>query len=125
MTLDLSNYDRPEHRGCLTERDLTRHADLYALTYLCTDNRALVAHLLQTAADLMVAAQTLMQQFLLDGYDPSGDTNPGLTQPQRFGVLTLASTCAYNANLFVQEAQRRRIKRANEGWDPITTPVTV
>ncbi|GIE90887.1 hypothetical protein [Actinoplanes regularis] len=124
MTLDLSGYDRPEYRGCLTARDLTRHSDQYALTYLCTDNRALVAHLLQTAADLMLGAQTLMKLFLIDGYDSSCDTNPGLTEAQRLQVLTLASTCAYNATLFVQEAQRRRIRRVATGWDPITTPVT-
>jgi len=125
MSLNLSGYDRPEHTGCLTAHNVARHADLYVLTYLDTDNRALVAHLLQTAADLMLTAQTQMKLFLIDGYDPSCDTKPGLTEAQRLQVLTLASTCAYNATLFVQEAQRRRITRANEGWDPITTPVTV
>lgn len=94
------------------------------LAYLCTDNRALVAHLLQTAADLMLSAQTLMKLFLIDGYDSSCDSNPGLAEAQRLQVLTLASTCAYNATLFVQEAQHRRIRRAATGWDPITTPVT-
>jgi hypothetical protein len=122
MTVDLSGYDRPEH-GCLTARDVTEHGDLWVLAYLA-NNRKLAVHLLQTAADLMVTAQTLLKLFLLDGYDPSSDTNPGLTQEQRLQVLTLASTCAYNATLFVQEAQRRRIRRVNTGWDPITTPVT-
>jgi hypothetical protein len=125
MDLDLSGYDRPECTGCLTAHVVNRHADRYALTYLHTDNRALVAHLLQTASDLMLGAQTLMKLFLLDGYDPSRDTNPGLTEVQRLQVLTLASTCAYNATLFVQEAQHRRIRRAAMGWDPITTPTTV
>ena len=124
MTLDLSGYDSQECKNCLSARDVTRHADLYAAAYLITDNRRLAAHLLQNAADLMVSAQTLMKLFLLDGYDPSRDTNPGLTEVQRLQVLTLASTCAYNATLFVQEAQRRRVRRVFEGWDPITTPVT-
>ena len=123
MTLDLSDYDRPEHTGCLTARDVTEHGDLWVLAHLA-NNRKLVVHLLQTVADLMVTAQTLMKLFLIDGYDPSRDTKPGLTEAQRLQVLTLASTCAYNATLFVQEAQRRRVKRATAGWDPITTPVT-
>jgi hypothetical protein len=124
MTLDLSGYDRHECKNCLTARDVARHADLYTAAYLTTDNRALAAHLLQNAADLMLAAQTLMKLFLLDGYDPSSNPNPGLTEAQRLQVLTLASTCAYNATLFVQEAQHRRIRRAATGWDPITTPAT-
>jgi hypothetical protein len=123
MTVDLSGYDRPEHAGCLTARDVTEHGDLWVLAHLA-NNRKLAVHLLQTAFDLMVTAQTLMKLFLLDGYDPSSDTNPGLTEEQRLQVLTLASTCAYNATLFVQEAQRRRIRRVTAGWDPITTPVT-
>jgi hypothetical protein len=124
MTVDLSGYDRPEHGNCLTARDITRHADLYVLAYLCTDNRQLVVHLLQTAADLMTTAQTLTRLFLEDGFDPSRDPQQGLTEAQRLQVLTLASTCAYNATQFVQEAQRRRVKRVHAGWDPITTPVT-
>jgi hypothetical protein len=130
MSLDLSTFDRPEHRGCLTARDITRHADVYALAYLCTDNRALVAHLLQEASDLMAASATLSQLFLNDGWDStSADSTDrpsptGLTEAQRLGVLTLASTCAHNAALFVQEAQRRRVKRTAEGWDPITNPFT-
>jgi hypothetical protein len=123
MPLNLTGYDRPEHSGCLTARDVTGHADLYALAYLC-DNRQLVAHLLHTAVDLMTTAQTLTCLFLEDGFDPSRDRQEGLTEAQRLQVLTLASTCAYNATQFVQEAQRRRVKRANAGWDPITTPVT-
>ena len=123
MTVDLAGYDRPEHRNCLTARDLTMHADLYALAYLC-DNRQLVAHLLHTAADLMTTAQTLTRLFLEDGFDPTRDPQQGLTEAQRLQVLTLASTCAYNATQFVQEAQRRRVKRAHAGWDPITKPVT-
>jgi hypothetical protein len=129
MSLDLSVYDRPEHCGCLTARDISRHADLYALAYLCTDNRALVAHLLHEAADLMTAAQTLSRFFLEDGWDGTAPTSTdtpwptGLTEAQRLGVLTLASTCAYNAALFVQEAQRRRVKRAVSGSDPITNPL--
>jgi hypothetical protein len=123
MTVDLSSYDRPEHRNCLTARDITRHADLYVLAYLC-GNRDLVAHLLQTAADLMTTAQTLMRLYLEDGFDPTRDPQEGLTEAQRLQVLTLASTCVYNATQFVQEAQRRRVKRAHAGWDPITTPVT-
>jgi hypothetical protein len=122
MSLDLSGYDAHEYKNCLTARDLTRHADLYALTYLDTDNRALVAHLLQEASQLMTAAQMLSRIFLHDGHDATCPT--GLTEAQRLQVLTLASTCAYNATLFVQEAQRRRIRRAATGWDPITTPVT-
>jgi hypothetical protein len=123
MSLDLSNYDQLEHMGCLTDRDVSDHAAVWVLANLA-DNRKLVAHLLQIAADLMVTSQTLMKIFLLDGYDPSSDTNPGLSEVQRLQVLTLASTCAYNATLFVQHAQRRRIRRAARGWDPITTPVT-
>ena len=128
MSLDLTGYDRPEHHGCLTARDVTRHADLYALAYLCTDNRALVAHLLHEASDLMAASATLSQLFLHDGWDatsPARSDTPwptGLTETERLGVLTLASTCAYNAALFVQEAQHRRVKRASSGWDPITHP---
>jgi hypothetical protein len=129
-SLDLSTFDRPEHRGCLTARDVGRHADLYALAYLCTDNRALVAHLLQQASDLMAASATLSKLFLEDGRDstsPASSDIPwptGLTEAQRLGVLTLASTCAFNAALFVQEAQHRRIQRASSGWDPITNPFT-
>ena len=130
MSLDLSTFDRPEHRGCLTARDITRHADLYQLAYLCTDNRALVAHLLHEACDLMAAAQTLSRYFLADGWDSTSAARSdtpwptGLTETQRLGVLTLASTCAHNAALFVQEAQHRRIRRAGSGWDPITNPFT-
>jgi hypothetical protein len=128
MPLNLSGYDRPEHRGCLTARDITRHADLYALAYLCSDNRALVAHLLHEASDLMAASQILSKLFLEDGWDstsPASSDTPwptGLTETQRLGVLTQASTCAHNAALFVQEAQRRRVLRASSGWDPITHP---
>ncbi len=130
MTIDLSGYDRPEHRGCLTARDITRHADLYQVAYLCSDNRALVAHLLREASDLMTASATLSKLFLEDGWDstsPASSDTPwptGLTETERLGLLTLASTCAYNAALFVQEAQRRRICRASPGWDPITNPFT-
>jgi hypothetical protein len=124
MSLDLSGYDQPEHRGCMTARDISRHADLYILTYLCS-NRRLVAHLLQTADDLMTSAQLMSRRFLHDGYDPSRDTQDGLTEAQRLQVLTLAATCAYNATLYVQEAQRRRVVRVHSGWDPITTPLTV
>jgi hypothetical protein len=130
MSVDLSAYDRPEHRGCLTARDITRHADLYQVAYLCTDNRALVAHLLAEASDLMAASATLSQLFLADGWDSTSPDSTdrrwptGLTETERLGVLALASTCAYNAALFVQEAQRRRIKRTTEGWDPITNPFT-
>jgi hypothetical protein len=134
MTLDLSDYDTHECRNCLTARDVTRHADLFIVTYLCDDNRALVAHLLGVAADLMTAAQNLSLIFLHDGHHThdghnshDGDTAcvTGLTEVQRLQVLTLASTCAYNATLFVQEAQRRRIRRPVMGWDPITTPISV
>jgi hypothetical protein len=121
MSLNLSGYDRPEHTGCLTARDVTEHGDLWVLVHLA-NNRKLVAHLLETAADLMTAAQLLSRIFLHDG--DTADSPTGLTEAQRLQVLTLASTCAYNATLFVQEAQRRRIRRATEGWDPITTPVT-
>jgi hypothetical protein len=124
MPLGLTGYDRPEHTGCLTARDVTRHADLYQVTYLSADNRALVAHLLQTADELMTSAQTMTRLFLEDGHDPSCTSQTGLTEAQRLGVLTLASTCVHNAALFVQEAQHRRVNRAVEGWDPITTPVT-
>ena len=128
MPVDLSGYDRPEHRGCLTARQVARHA----LAYLCTDNRALVAHLLQQASDLMAAAHVLAQLFLHDGWDttsaPTADTGSsgpaGLTEVQRLGLLTLASTCAHNAALFLQEAQHRRVHRAGSGWDPITNPYT-
>ncbi len=132
MSLDLSGYDRPEHTGCLTARDVTEHGDLWVLVHLA-NNRTLVAHLLETAADLMTTAQTLSRIFLHDGCHAhdghnhhDGDTAclTGLTEAQRLQVLTLASTCAYNATLFVQEAQGRRIKRAHPGRDPITTPVT-
>jgi hypothetical protein len=128
MSLDLSTFDRSEYRGCLTVRDITRHADLYALAYLCTDNRALVAHLLSEASDLMAASRTLSRYFLEDGWDhTSADctdrpTPTGLTEAQRHAVLTLASTCAHNAALFIQEAQRRRVRRAVSGWDPFTNP---
>lgn len=124
MSLDLSEYDKNESRNCLSARDITRLADLYVITYLCDDNRAVIAFLMQNADDLMTAAQELMRIFLTDGYDPSRDTQDGLTDAQRHQVLTVASTCAYNATLFVQEAQRRRIQRPADGWDPITTPVT-
>ncbi|GGQ86721.1 hypothetical protein [Couchioplanes azureus] len=123
MALDLSGYDLHEHRHCLTARDLTRHADLFQITYLSSDNRALAAHLLDSATDLMHAAQHLMRLFLFDGYDPTRDTQPGLTETERLGVLTLASTCAHNAALFLQEAQRRRVHRTGSGWDPITDPL--
>lgn len=123
MTVDLFGYDQPEHQYCLTDHQVSRLGDLYRLTYLC-ENRELVAFLLREAADLMTAAQTLMRLFLEDGFDPSRDPQQGLTEAQRLGVLTLASTCAYNATQFVQEAQRRRVTRATAGWDPITTPVT-
>jgi hypothetical protein len=123
MSLDLTAYNQLEHLGCLTDHDVSDHAAVWVLANLA-NNRRLVAHLLQVATDLMVTSQTLMTIFLLDGYDPSSDTNPGLTEAQRLQVLTLASTCAYNATLFVQHAQRRRIRRAATGWDPITTPAT-
>ena len=123
MSLDLSGYDSHEHQHCLTAHDITRHADLFQVTYLHADNRALVAHLLTLAADLMQASQQLMRLFVYDGYDPTCDTQPGLTETERLGVLTLASTCAYNAALYVQEAQRRRVHRASSGWDPITNPL--
>jgi hypothetical protein len=132
MSLDLSGYDRPEHTCCLTARDVTDHGDLWVLVHLA-NNRKLVAHLLETATDLMTTAQILSRIFLHDGCHAhdghnshDGDTAclTGLTEEQRLQVLTLASTCAYNATLFVQEAQRRRIRRAATGWDPITTPVT-
>jgi hypothetical protein len=123
MSLDLSNYDLHECKYCLTARDVTRHADLYTAAYLSTDNRALVAHLLDVADGLMTAAQTLTGLFLTDGHDPSRDTQEGLTEAQRLQVLTLASTCAYNATLFLQEAQHRRVTRAVAGWDPITKPI--
>jgi hypothetical protein len=123
MSLDLSDYDLHECKHCLTARDVTRHADLYTTAYLSTDNRALVAHLLDFAEGLMAAAQTLTGLFLIDGHDPSRDTQEGLTEAQRLQVLTLASTCAHNATLFLQEAQRRRVTRAVAGWDPITNPI--
>jgi hypothetical protein len=128
MSLNLSGYY--QSKNCLTPRQVTRHADLCMLTYLCTDNRAVVAHLLQEASDLMAASAALSELFLEDGWDstsPAGSHTPwptGLTETQRLGVLTLASTCAYNAALFVQEAQRRRVHRTAEGWDPITHPLT-
>jgi hypothetical protein len=124
MDLDLSAFNTHEYKNCLTARDLTRHADLYAAAFMATDNRALVGHLLEFAEDLMTASQTLTDLFLTDGHDPSRDTQEGLTEVQRLQVLTLASTCAYNATLFLQEAQRRRVKRVHAGWDPITSPVT-
>jgi hypothetical protein len=125
MSVDLAGFDRPEHRGCLTGRDVARHADLYTVAYLCTDNRALVAHLLRQAADLMTAAQTLSTLFLEDGFDHRTRRNgDGLTEAQRHQLLTLTSTCVYNASLFVQEAQHRRVTRVHPGWDPITRPVS-
>ena len=130
MSLDPTGYDRPEHHGSLTARDVARHADLYQLAYLCTDNRALVAHLLNEASDLMAASATLSKLFLEDGWDSTSAARSdtpwpiGLTDAERLGVLTLASTCAHNAALFLHEAQHRRIKRASAGWDPITNPFT-
>jgi len=123
MSLDLSDYDQTGCRNCLTARDIARLADLYVTTYLACDNRGVVAFLLQNADDLSTAAQELMRLFLTDGYDPTRDTQDGLTEAQRHQVLVVASTCAYNATLFVQEAQHRRVTRANAGWDPITTPI--
>ncbi|MCO8271533.1 hypothetical protein M1L60_13115 [Actinoplanes sp. TRM 88003] len=123
MTFDLTSYDQPEHVNCLTARDVAQHADLWVLANLA-NSRKVAAHLLQTATDLMTASQTLMNIFLLDGYDPSRETQTGLTEAQRLIVLTLASACAHNAALFVKEAHRRRIRRAAPGWDPITTPIT-
>jgi hypothetical protein len=124
MAFDLREYDLFECTNCLTARNVTRHADVYTAAHLSADNRALVGHLLDVANFLMGASQTLTRLFLTDGHDPSRDTQEGLTEAQRLQVLTLASTCAYNATLFVQEAQRRRIRRPAQGWDPITTPVT-
>jgi hypothetical protein len=123
MALDLTAYDLLECKNCLTARDVTRHADVYTAAYLDTHYRALVAHLLDVANFLMGTSQTLTGLFLTDGYDPSRDTQEGLTEAQRAQVLTLASTSAYNATLFIQEAQHRRITRANAGWDPITNPI--
>jgi hypothetical protein len=123
MSVDLSVYDGPEHQRCLTTREVSEHADFWLLTNLAS-NRELAAHLLRTAGDLMVTAQTVMRLYLEDGYDHAHrTTGDGFTDAQRHQVLTLASTCIYNANLFVQEAQRRRIKRRHPGWDPITLPV--
>ncbi|MEU7909440.1 hypothetical protein [Actinoplanes sp. NPDC049118] len=123
MSIDLSAFDLIEHRNCLTARDVTLHSDLYVLTYLC-GHRELIAHLLDVAADLMITSQALILLYLTDGYDPDHSTQPGLTEAERHQVMTLASTCVYNAALYVQEAQRRKVPRANAGWDPITAPQT-
>src|SRR4051812_20903328 len=113
MTLDLSDYTQPEHIGCLSAFETTDHADLWVLTHL-PDNRALVAHLLGTAPDLPVPAQPLMRLFLEAGSDrPPVTAGDGYTDHQRHQLLTLVSTCTYNANLFVQEARRRRMKRVH------------
>jgi hypothetical protein len=122
MALDLFGNTQPEHEHCLTARQVTQLGDLYRLTYSC-DNRELVAFLLREATDLMTAAQTFNRLFLTDGHDPSRNTQEGLTDAQRVQVLTLASTCAYNATLYLQEAQRRRVPRVRTGWDPITKPI--
>ncbi|GAB1692782.1 hypothetical protein [Krasilnikovia sp. M28-CT-15] len=103
MSAELSDYDLYECKNRLTPRDVTRHADLWAAD-TNSDNHALVAHLEGFAGLLMQASYALVLQFL----DNSGDHTPAdATQGEGLDLLTRASTCAYNADLFVQEAHHR------------------
>jgi hypothetical protein len=113
--INLSAVDKDMIRHCLTPRQVYSIAETAAQR---GTGRDVVASLVQAATDLAAMAAKLSEAYLDDSYDPDAARQHGLS-PYRPSVLAAAATCAHNAALFLQEAQRRPAQRA-DGYDPLT-----
>ncbi|MFC7532317.1 hypothetical protein [Actinoplanes sp. GCM10030250] len=115
--IDLDSVDRDAVMNCYTPRQVYAMAQAVAAE---GTGRDVVAHLVQTAMNLSAMAAQISQAYLQDSYDPALTDQAGL-HPYRHQVLAAAATCAHNAALFLQEAQRRPALRAS-GYDPLIMP---
>ena len=116
MVIDLEAVDRDAVFNCFTPRQVHAKAEAIAKTGI---DRDVLAYLVHTAVNLSAMACTLSQAYGEDTYRPltTATGQPGLG-PHRHSVLAAATTCAHNAALFLQEAQRRHARRA-PGYDPL------
>lgn len=112
--IDLTSFDRHLVEHCYTPRQVFGVAESVAGV---GTGRDVVAYLVQTAANLAAMASLLSEAYLNDSYDPETADQTGL-DPYRPMVLAAAATCAHNAALFLQEAQRRPALRTR-GYDPL------
>ena len=115
--IDLDDVDREAVMHCFTPRQVYAKAEAIARTGTPRD---VIAYLMRTAVNLNAMACKLGQAYAEDSYDPAAPDQAGL-DPYRHSVLAAASTCAHNAALFLQEAQRRPALRAS-GYDPLIMP---
>ncbi|GIF04689.1 hypothetical protein [Actinoplanes siamensis] len=112
--IDLNAVDRDMVMNCYTPRQVFAKAEAVART---GTSRDVVAYLVQTAVNLSAMACKLSEAYTEDLLQPATTRQAGLP-PYRHQVLAAASTCAHNAALFMQEAQRRPADRA-DGYDPL------
>ncbi|GAA2858330.1 hypothetical protein Acy02nite_22150 [Actinoplanes cyaneus] len=112
--IDLNAVDRDMVRNCYTPRQVFVKAEAIARTRTARD---VIAYLVQTAVNLSAMACKLSEVYTEDIFQPAATDEAGLF-PYRHQVLAAASTCAHNAALFMQEAQRRPVRRA-DGYDPL------
>ncbi|MFF5082498.1 hypothetical protein ACFY36_36095 [Actinoplanes sp. NPDC000266] len=117
LLIDLNALDREAVVRCFTPRQVYAKAQTVAKT---DTERAVLAYLLEAAVNLTAMSCKLAQAYAEDSYDSTTAHQAGLG-PDRASVLAAASTCAHNAGLFLQEAQRRSALRSS-GYDPLIAP---
>ncbi|MEU4694329.1 hypothetical protein [Actinoplanes sp. NPDC023714] len=115
--IDLDAIDRDMVMHCLTPRQVHLRAQQAAEH---GDDRDALAYLVDTACNLAAMACKIAQAYAEDSFNTAAATQAGLA-PYRHEVLAAAGTCAHNAALFIQEAQRRHARRAS-GYDPLIVP---
>ena len=115
--IDLIAVDRDGVLNCLTPRLVFAMAEAAATN---GTGRDVLVYLMQTAVNLTALGCTLSQAYTEDTFEVF---KPAVTQrglgPDRQPVLAAAATCAHNAALFLQEAQRRSAHR-RPTYDPLT-----
>ncbi|MEV4283263.1 hypothetical protein [Actinoplanes xinjiangensis] len=112
--IDLKAVDRDAVIHCYTPRQVFAKAEAVART---GTDRDVLTYLVQTGVNLSAMACKLSEAYTEDSLATTTAVQAGL-YPHRNKVLASASTCAFNAALFLQEAQRRRARRSS-GYDPL------
>ncbi|MEU8656933.1 hypothetical protein [Actinoplanes philippinensis] len=115
--IDLQSVDRDAVIYCYTAREVFAKAEAVART---GTDRDVLTYLVQTGVNLSAMACRLSEAYTEDSHDLTTAVQAGL-YPHRNKVLASAATCAFNAALFLQEAQRRRARRSS-GYDPLIAP---
>jgi hypothetical protein len=114
--IDLDSLDRHLVINYLTPRQVMAEANAVSQHH---GGRDVLKFLMQTAINLTAMGCKLSEAYTEDRFTAGNPitTQPGLG-PNRHAVLAAAATCAHNAALFLQEAQRWPAHRA-PGYDPL------